>query len=155
VRFAFFRVKESILRMKRVHKALAFVSLAMLALIVSCGHPRTLQSIEIIPHSAGIIGSDSIGAQTQYRAFGHFINPAETVDITDQVDWSTSDVGFDTVVNGLVTHITATCGSDLIIATAHKGVVGPGTTDVVVTGTATYTVTDPSVPGCPTSIPAQ
>jgi len=125
----------------------------MLVFAIGCGHPRTLQSITVSPASAGLIGSDNLGA-IKYTALGNFINPTEQVDISNEVTWTSSAQNFVTIDNtGLVTHSTISCGGTLITATANKGVVGPGTSDVVVTGTALFTVVDPAVQGCPTTLP--
>ena len=124
----------------------------MLVFALSCGHPRALQSVTVSPTSAGLIGSSNDGS-IQYTAYGHFIHPVETVDISKDVTWSSSAPGFVTISDGLVTHIGDSCGGTLITAAAGKGVVGPGTSNVVVTGTALFTVIDASVPGCPTALP--
>jgi hypothetical protein len=146
------RVKESVLHMKPMYKALTFCSLAMLVFALSCGHPMTLESITILPTSDTVTGTGPALANfpVKFTAYGHFISPTEQVDISNDVTW-TSDVPLIATVDstGVVTATgNGSCGTVLITATAHKGVVGPGTAQVIVIGTATFTVNDTSNPNC-------
>jgi hypothetical protein len=149
--------------MKRINQALTFCSLAMLAFVFSCGHPESLQSITISPASYTATGSTSAppaGAQNQFTAYGNYIHPTKTVDITSQVAWTSSSVGNDAIaiINsspqpnpGQATSTGLSCGTTVITATAGKGVIGPGDADEVVTGTATFTATGST--GCAGSEP--
>jgi hypothetical protein len=139
--------------MKLLHKAFASIPLAMLAFVVSCGHPMTLESIDISPSSVTITGAGSslIGLPVHLTAYGNFINPTEKVDITDKVNWSVDFPQIATVsFNGVVTPTgNGSCGIVTVTATAGKGVVGPGTANVVVIGQATVNVIDTNQPNCP------
>lgn len=109
-----------------------------------------LVSINVTPTSTTVVG---LGARipVQYTAYGNFIHPSKVVDLTKEVTWTSAvpDVaGVDSA--GIVTPLGVACGSTIITATAGKGIIGPGNNDEVVTGTATFTVADPKVPGCPT-----
>ncbi len=129
-----------------------FCSLALLVFTLSCGHPMTLESITVSPTSQTVTGSGSALANfpTKFTAYGNFIHPKEMVDVSSQVTWTTSVPLVATVDS--TGHVSATgngsCGTVLVTATAGKGVVGPGTSDVVVIGTATFIVNDTSNPNC-------
>ncbi len=112
----------------------------------------TLLSITVSPTTQTVTGSGSALANfpTKFTAYGNFIHPKEMVDISNQVTWTTSVPLVATVDSS--GHVSATgngsCGTVLVTATANKGLVGPGTSDVIVTGTATFIVNDTSNPNC-------
>jgi hypothetical protein len=153
---AVLRVKESVLRMKLMNKVLTLCSLGMLVAVLSCGHPKTLESITISPSSGGINGSGPVipsGPDTTnyFKAYGNFINPTEVVDITNKVTWTTSTPAVatvaaipDPILGEGVTATGVDCGTTVITAAAGKNVIGSGGSDsvAVVYATATYTVTD-------------
>lgn len=143
--------------MKRTNKILTFCTLAMLVSVLSCGHPMSLQSITITPTNYTVTGTGpGLAAFTiPYHAYGHFIHPTETVDITNQVTWSadaTEIADFNatpTTPPGVITPTAnGSCGIVDITATAGKLVIGPGSTDEIETQTATFTVNDTSNPNC-------
>lgn len=146
--------------MKRINTALTFCALAMFVFALSCGHPMALQSITITPTSETVTGPgpDLPLLPVQYTAYGSFIHPTETVDITKYVTW-TSDTPVIATVDtspsptpGLVTATgNGSCGIVNITATAGKGVVGPGTANAVVYAIATFNVIDTNDPAgsCP------
>jgi hypothetical protein len=148
------RVKENVLRMK---KSLLLCSLAILVIFVlSCGHPMSLQSITVSPATSTVTGyglTPPVGAQAQYVAYGHFINPVKMVDISSQVTWSSLFTDVATVSNspqadpGMVT-AGVSCGTTIITATAGKGVIGPGDANEILTGTGTFIVSAPNAPSC-------
>jgi hypothetical protein len=152
-----FRVKESVLRMKLIHKALTICSLALLAFAISCGHPQTLQSIAIDPSGGATISPISNPNPVYFRAIGSFISPTKTVDITNDPDvtWQSSIpavatvVGYDTTQGAEAVVAAGTeCGTTYITATAGKGVIGPGDADeVIVSPGVPVTVTDSSCAG--------
>ncbi|MFZ3210677.1 MAG: hypothetical protein WA188_04115 [Terriglobales bacterium] len=119
---------------------------------LGCGHPTTMVALTVTPIEAGVVGVAG-GGQVQFVATGQFVHPSETRDVTNQVAWSSLVTQVVTVnQQGLATSGT-TCGVSQIIATASEpliGRVGPG---AIVTGTATFTVADPTVTGCPTGLP--
>jgi hypothetical protein len=129
-----------------------FCSLVMLVFALSCGHPMTLESINVTPTSQTVTGTGSALANfpTKFTAYGNFIHPNEMIDVSSQVTWTTSVPLIATVDS--TGHVSATgngsCGQVLVTATAGKGLVGPGTSDVIVTGTATFIVNDTSNPNC-------
>jgi uncharacterized protein YjdB len=136
------------LRMKRINKTLTFCTLAMFVFALSCGHPMSLQSITVSP-SSSTVSPPGANIPVQYTAYGSFIHPTETLDITKDVTWTSAiqdvaTVGSNTglVIPGL------DCGTTIITATAGKGVVGPGSSDIIEYGTATFTVTNNNDPTC-------
>jgi hypothetical protein len=136
--------------MKPIVKAMLCSVVALSSLTLSCGHPTTLQSLEIQPGSINVAGAGSALASlpVQFTAYGHFIHPTEVRDVTTEVTWST-DVPIVTVGahTGIVTPAgDGSCGGALITATAHKGVIGPGTAEAVITQTATFDVQDTNYP---------
>jgi hypothetical protein len=138
--------------MNRIYRALTFSSLALLAFALGCGHPRTLQSITIDPAATTVTGTGAGLASfpVKLTAFGHFISPVKTVDVSSEVTWASNTpeiAGVDST--GVVTPTgNGSCGTTLITATAHKGVIGPGESDEIVVGTASFTVNDTSNPNC-------
>jgi hypothetical protein len=142
--------------MKPMKKVLTLCSLGMLVSVLSCGHPKTLESITVTPVNGGITGTGPVvpsgpATTNYYHAYGNYINPTEIVDITDEVTWSTSVPAVATVAASatptLGEAVTATgtdCGATVITAAAGKNLIGSGSAgaDAVEYGTATYTVTD-------------
>lgn len=127
--------------------------LGVLVLLPSgCGHPTTMVALQVSPSEAGVVGVAG-GLQIQFTATGVFVHPSETVDVTDQVAWASNTTAVVTVSQqGLATSGT-TCGGALITATASEPLIGRVGTGAVVTGTATFTVADPAIEGCPSSVP--
>lgn len=113
----------------------------------------TLQSITLSPTSSGDCPV-SDNTPTQFTAYGHFIHPVKTVDITNQVTWTSSVTRVATV--GAHTGIVVSAGIDFgvttITATAGKGVIGPGdANEIIASDPATFTVQnpDPNTGLCP------
>jgi hypothetical protein len=96
--------------------ALLVVAIALLNL-PSCAHSQQLVGISITP-SGGFV-FEGYGAQGQFTAYGTYIHPPETKDITDKVVWSIDISNFATLTQtGQVTYIrTDGCGSGQIVAT--------------------------------------
>jgi len=134
--------------MNRLNIAALLSSLGMLLFALSCAAPMSLVSINLSPTSASING---LGARipVQFTAYGNFIHPSKVVDLTKEVTWASAAPDVASVNSaGLVTPAGVACGNTIITATAGKGVIGPGNDNEIVTGTATFAVTDPNVPGC-------
>jgi hypothetical protein len=127
-------------------------SLAILMFSLSCGHPRALVSMTVTPSSGEVVGFGAI-IPVQFKAYGTFIHPAETLDISQQVEWTSSVPQVANVENGTnggrVTPAGVACGGTLITATAGKDLVGGnGGSSSIMAATATFTVTDPNISGC-------
>lgn len=127
--------------MKRKNIALTLCSLAIFLFVLGCGHEQQLVSISVTP-AATSVGPLGAVIPVQLTAYGTYIHPPKTSNITNQVKWTSSVADVATVSSsGLVLPTGIACGTTNITATAG--------TDVIVTGTATFTVTDPNVQGCP------
>ncbi len=131
--------------MKRINKTLTLCSLAILVFALGCGwHEQQLVSITVTPAIGFVTGIGDI-IPVQYTAYGTYIHPPKTADITDQVTWTSSIVAVGTVSKtGVVTPSGFACGITNITAAT-----GEGNAQVIVTGSAQFLVTDPNVPGCP------
>lgn len=130
-------------------KAILLCSLAILVVFaLSCGHPMTLESITVTPSNATVC-PPSATAPVQYTAYGNFIHPTKTVDITTEVTWTSSlpAVGVVGAHTGVVTSANDYFGLTNITATAAKGVIGPGDANEIVVGQATFTVQAPNSSG--------
>jgi len=121
----------------------------MLAFPLGCGHPTRTVSLTVSPSQAGVTGV-GVNGQVQFTALATIIDPGQTVDVTNQVAWTSSIHAVVTVnPQGLATS-GAACGVSTITATLSGALVGQGG---VVTGTATFTVADPNNADCPQSVP--
>ncbi len=80
----------------------------LLLTLSNCARNQHLQSIQVVPAGATFEG---VGAQIQFRAFGTYIHPPATKDITDKVQWSIDSQNLANITSpGLVTS-TSICGS--------------------------------------------
>jgi uncharacterized protein YjdB len=133
-----------------MRKALALGCLTVFFVAsLACGHPTQLTGMTISPSS--ITFSDAVpGMTSQFTAYGTFIHPAETRDITGQVTWSSSTPDIATVdSSGKVTTVGLACGVTVITATAPASLVGSGGSGSVKTATATIDVKLVNQPNCP------
>lgn len=138
--------------MRKAGSFASFVILLTTALVLiqaGCGHPTTMTGLSISPTGSTIIGR-GVGATVQYTAYGTFMHPSETRDVTTQVTWTSAIPDVGTVQNGLVTSGLG-CGTTLITATAGRDLVNTrdGSNQQILTATATFTVADPNEPLCP------
>lgn len=116
--------------------------------LLGCGHPTQLASVDVRPTSVTIIGPGANGP-VQFTADGHFVHPVETRDITSQVTWTSTFPGVASIDSNGVAHSGLECGVTLITATAGNNIGVPFTPQAITFGTATFTVADPTTPGCP------
>jgi|ERR1022692_708119 hypothetical protein len=120
--------------------------------VSSCGHNQGLVSISIVP-SGFTYGSaappGTIQTPIPLTAYGTYVHPPETKDITDQVIWA-SDVTAIALVDS-TGHLTAgpDCGSANISASVFTN--GGNKNGNVVVGYMFVTVDGPASLGCPQS----
>ncbi len=123
------------------------VALTLLS-VASCGDPQELVSITVQP-SAETIGASNIpviqdaGIQVQLKAYGDYIHPPVTKDITDQVTWLSNTPQLFTVSStGLLTATGELCGGAIISAsvTTNSDSSGVSSSGAVVTGSMTANV---------------
>jgi len=86
----------------------------------SCGHPQKLVSVTLSPAGGFVFGG--FGAAGQFTAYGNYIHPPETKDVTSKVVWSIDIENFGTITQqGLITCTrTDGCGSGLVNATYNN-----------------------------------
>lgn len=125
--------------------------LGLLAAMLSCGHDQQLVAVTIQPGTE-TFGSSSTplsadaGATAQLYAYGHYIHPPVTKNITTQVTWASNTPAIATVAAGGA--LTATgngCGNSLISATVQTNSSSGGisSSGAVVVGFATAEVVCP------------
>jgi hypothetical protein len=106
-----------------------------LSLVPSCAAPQKLESVMVLPSDTTLQG---FGLQVHYKAYGSFVHPPETLDISNTVTWSSSSPQIISIDNtGIATYVQGCATNLLITATyTHKG--------SVMVGTATLTGMDPT-----------
>jgi len=130
----------------------ALLIAVVVAFPLGCGHPTTMVALTVTPTTAGVVGV-GVGGQIQFKATGQFVNPSKFVDVTNQVAWASLITQVVTVnKQGLATSGT-TCGVSTITATASEPLIGNVGVGAIVTGTASFTVADPTNPACPQGLP--
>jgi len=115
---------------------------------LSCGDPQELVSITIQPGTetfgaANIPVIEDAGAQVQLTAYGNYIHPPVTKNITNAVTWTSDTPQMVTVTSGgLITVTGGPCGGTIITAsvTTNSDNSGVSSTGAVVTGTMTANV---------------
>jgi len=100
----------------------AIAILAFFLAALSCAHDQQLVGIEIQPGTE-TFGASNIpipadaGLSVQLKAFGHYIHPPVTKDITNQVAWLSNTPGLATVdQTGLLQAAGQDCGTGLVFA---------------------------------------
>lgn len=125
-----------------MRKACAVSVLMLTALLIGCGHPTQLVEMSINPSTVTVTGLTG-GATAQFTAYGRFIHPDETRDITSLVTWTTSIPEIATVDSkGLVTTTGLACGTTTVTATAGRELQGVGSDNNIRTAIATFQVID-------------
>jgi len=96
-----------------------------------CAHAQKLESISLSPSGGFVFGG--FGATGTFTAYGNFIHPPETKDITDKVVWSLDISNFGTITQtGEVTYQrTDGCGSGFVIATYNNAPGNPSGSVIV------------------------
>jgi len=107
-----------------IRKWLGVSVLAVIAVVLlntsGCARDQKLESITLSP-SGGFV-FQGFGAAGQFTAYGNYIHPPETKDISAIVTWSLNIANFGTVSSdGLVTYTrTDGCGSGQVTATYNN-----------------------------------
>jgi uncharacterized protein YjdB len=115
----------------------ALSSVFLLILLAGCS-TQSLRSITLTPASGAL--TLAVGQTVQFKALGAYVqgkHPANNVDITNSVTWSSSTVAVATVsTGGLVTAVSA--GTTTITATMNGGFgLLTASSNITVTGTST------------------
>ena len=142
------RIQES--SMTRKWSSVAGLIVAALALFSSpsCGRNQDLVSISVQPNSVTFL-SPGTNITFQLKAFGTYIHPPETKDITNQVTWQSgsTDLVLVTSAGVVSTANTGHCGVTDVLANVFTD--AGNAQGNVITGSATITVVDTTVPVCP------
>lgn len=126
----------------------AGTALTCLLATLSCAHDQQLVSIDIQPTTETFGDSNTpvsadAGLSVNLRAFGHYIHPVVTKDITNQATWTSNTPGIVTVdSSGVLTATGNACGNALVFATfqTNKSNGGRGSTGAIVVGQMTANV---------------
>jgi len=122
--------------MNRLPRLLVASLLVLPVLLVpSCAAPQRLESVMVLPSNTTLQG---FGLQVHYKAYGSFVHPPETLDISNAVTWSSSSPQIISIDNtGIATYVQGCATNLLITATyTHNG--------SVMVGTAALTAKDPA-----------
>ena len=124
--------------------ALVLAAASLLSLS-GCAHNTHLVSIAIQPGNGTFAAADP-SLSFQYRAYGTYIHPPKTVDITDKVTWNSSapQVAQFAGAPGVVSP-NSNCGVTQIFATMHDS------PNDIVSNEVSITVDGPASLGCPTN----
>jgi len=135
--------------MKRRYVGLAAVACVVAGAVMilpSCGHDQKLQSIQIQPATVTFQTPQSVPAVL--KAYGTYIHPPATKDITTEVTWATDApqmLVLTAISDGEQVGPNGICGVVDVSATAPEGTGGAGN---IVVGYSTMTI-DGSQPTCP------
>jgi hypothetical protein len=121
--------------------ALVITACTMLSLS-SCAHNQHLVSIAIQPGN-GTFGGVDPNLFFQYKAYGTYIHPPKTIDITSQVTWQSSNPQVAQVTGDGVVSPNTNCGVAQIFATMHDS------PNDIVSNVVSITVDGPANLGCP------
>lgn len=120
-----------------------FVVVAALLLVASsCGHNQHLTSITVQPSGAEFGGIDP-SLVVNFKAFGTYVHPPQTKDITAQVTWQSDTPQVAQVTNMGAVSPNTNCGKANVFATFNDG------GNSVVSNAANITVDGPASLGCP------
>ena len=114
----------------------------LLSSLSGCAHNQHLVSIAIQPGNGTFAAVDPT-AFFQYRAYGTYIHPPKTVDITSQVTWQSSTPQVAQFTAPGVVSPTTNCGVAEIFATMHDS------PNDIVSNQVSITVDGPASLGCP------
>jgi hypothetical protein len=133
---------------RKQYRILAIVlAVGSIAALPSCGLPQQLDGISVQPGTV-TFGSPSTALSTQLTAYGSYVHPVATKDVTSQAVWSTDIQGIVTVTPaGLVTPTGNGCGVVNVIASITNSPHTPK--GQVYAGHAVVTVDDINNPSCP------
>jgi hypothetical protein len=137
----------------------SFIGLAMITLVTlgavlslpSCGHDQKLVSIALTPSTALFPTPQSLAVD--FKAYGTYIHPPATKDITKQVTWTTDvstllSIAYDASLSAeTVAPSNGNCGIANLWASAPEGT--GGSANIVISPPATLTVNNVNDPLCP------
>jgi len=112
---------------------LAVLAVALILAFAGCGTGYTLASIEVTP---GVQVLNAPGETSQFKAIGTYAKAGHltTRDITNQVQWSSSDVSVATIDSAGLATAGIVFGQTTIVATSKSGATIIGTSDLITAG---------------------
>ena len=125
----------------------AVLALGSVLTLPSCGLPQQLDGVSIQPGTGTFLAPDP-RLSFNLKAYGSYVHPVATKDITSQAVWTTDAPGLVTVTQaGVATPTGFGCGVVNVLATVTDSPHTPK--GQVYIGHATLTVVDTNVPSCP------
>lgn len=121
--------------------AALIVAASVLLIASSCARNQHLVSIAVQP-SSGTFGAVDPSLFFNFKAFGTYIHPPQTKDITSQVSWQSDTPQVAQVSSSGVVSPNTNCGKANIFATFNDG------GNVIVSNSSTITVNGPAASGC-------
>lgn len=121
--------------------ALMLTAIILLSL-ASCARSQKLTSINILPGN-GTFATVNPSAFFNYKAYGTYIHPPQTLDITNKVTWQTDNPQVVQFTAPGVVSPNTNCGIAQIFATMHNS------SNDVVSNQVSITVDGPASLGCP------
>ena len=118
--------------------------LAALLAMLSCAHDQQLTSIEVQPTTENFGAADPSLGPVQLIAYGHYIHPPVTKDITNQVLWSSNTPTVAVVTStGALSPGGVACGNSLVTATVktNSSEGGRSSSGALISGSMTANVT--------------
>ena len=135
-----------------IRKWLGVVATLVMAVVLlnlsSCAREQKLESITLSPSGGFVFGG--YGATGTFTAYGNFIHPPETKDVTSQVVWSVDIANFGTInQQGVMTYQRSDgCGHGLVNATYNNPPGNPQGSVIVGSAPVKGSLSGSS-PGCP------
>ncbi|HTF42635.1 MAG TPA: hypothetical protein VK641_01985 [Terriglobales bacterium] len=125
----------------------AVLALGSVSTLPSCGLPQQLDGVSIQPRTGTFLAPDP-RLSFNFKAYGSYVHPVATKDITSQAVWTTDVTGLVSITQaGVVTPTGFGCGVVNVLATITDSPHTPK--GQVYIGHATVTVVDANVPSCP------
>jgi Divergent InlB B-repeat domain len=118
---------------------------AFLFSLSSCAFNQHLTSIQVQPSAGDTFFTADPSLFFDFKAFGTYIHPPHTADITDQVTWQTDNPQVVQVTSSGVVSPSLGCGLGNVFATLKDG------SNLVVSNSVPVTVDGPASLGCPQS----
>lgn len=118
--------------------------LALFVAMLSCAHDQQLVSIDVQPSTENFGGTDPSLGPVQLIAYGHYIHPPVTKDITSQVVWSSNTPTVAVVTSaGALSPGGIDCGNSLVTATVktNSSAGGRSSSGALIAGSMTANVT--------------
>jgi len=122
-----------------------FAILFGLCAIQACSEGQKLVGIMVSPPNTSITGGP---LSVDYSAFGNYVHPPESKDLTHSVVWSSSSPQIVSIDpnTGVATSSPINCGNNILITAALYTKPGNPASGTVAVGTATVSLTQPG--GC-------